>query len=262
MHWTERITQFFDDATRMLIAIATDLGPWLAPFAPMFAVQRSLVKHLDIPVPAAWASALAIEVVGIGALNVTLAAFREKDRSRLRLALGVISIIAYLGLGMALTIGLGETWSIAGFFVLAGVAYLTQGLRVQHAAQARREREEAEEARLEEKIKKTWTEIRSLERRGLPVPPGYWRTVGFDKPPVRETVHPSVRKASGGVKQNARQAILDAVGDEYLGTMTQLAVIAGVSRPTLYTHLDALESEGIISRNTNRVSILTHDSPD
>jgi len=262
-HWTDNIIDFFDNVTKVLTIIAITVGPWAAPAGPAYAVSRSLVRNLGFPISVACAAALAVELAGIGALNVTLAAFRERRKTQLRFYLGMISIIAYLSIGITLTVGLGENQAIALFFMLAGASYLTQALHIQHIAQIQYEKENAEQDRLEKQRTKALRRVESAIKRGMPASEKDWRDAGFDKPPdlrnVKQAVKSTDKKLSSVVRQNARQSILTAIGDEYRGTITQLAKRASVSRPTLYSHLETLEKEGVISRNTGHVKKLTQD---
>ena len=129
------IEALMDDTESVLLAMATRIGPWLAPVGPAYFVGRAAYHRLDAWLPIAVAMALAVEAVGIAATHTALKAWTWNETKRksdpeapvtLMIWLSLVYFLSALILSILVEVYPDSAVLAPAVFIgLAGVAYVT-----------------------------------------------------------------------------------------------------------------------------------------
>jgi hypothetical protein len=238
-------------------ALATDavakVAPWAAPIPTAYLVGRATVEHLHWPNAVGVAAAVVVESLGLAttATALELRGYNQGKRKSDPVApftLAAVLVAVYLAVAVGLTVALDiapalAVYSPAIFPLLSLCGVTVLALRGDH----RRRMEAIETVKKERKA-------RRQKKRQAPV----MESSRIASKDGKNDVKIDVLQAG---RRQAKAARLDALLDFYLDAPnagpTAAGRAVGVTRQTVYTYLDELETAGRLSRDNGRVKVLS-----
>lgn len=248
MSITERIDQLESAAVDLVAKVA----PWAAPLPTAYLVGRATVDHLAWPQVIGVVAAIVIECLGLATTSTALALWdynaskRKSDPSgpvAVAVALVGVYFVTAVGLTVALDIAPGLAVYSPGvfpFLSLTGVTVLA--LRSDH----KRRLATIQSVKLERKAKRRSRRQANDAQLSVLTSNNGKNDANLD--------------ALQAARLSKRDARIDALTEFYLDNPnagpTQAGNAIGVSRQTVYTYLNDLESTGRIRRNGRGVEVL------
>lgn len=231
-------------------------GPWITPIPSAALVANATVQHLHWSNALGWVTAGIIESLGLTTVSTALAlweynAGRRKTDPSAPFPLAASLVGVYLVSTIGLTVLLDilpdlSRYAPALFPLLALVGAVNLALRAGHRRRLNALAQEKAEKRAERQANRptagSLTELLGPETAST--------TVNPDSSLVK------ARQARTSIQANRMDKLLTLYLDNPTIGVTDAARTLNMSRQTVYTYLDRLESEGRIRRNGHGVEIV------
>ncbi len=243
------ITKFLESFEATISDVGAKIAPWLAPLPTAYLIGRSTYNHLHWPGWVAVVAAITVEALGL-ATTATAMELREWNAHKRKtdpqapaqLALGLVGLYFVTALGLTVALDIFpelSTYAPAIFPLLSLAGVTVLALRNDH----RRRVERIEKEKVDRKAERR--AARQSKDEGEP-----------ESNPVKVDTFDKRQAAITAKKQRQLDALIAFYVDNPLLSVSDAAKQAGVSRQTIYNHLDELEKVGRIHRNGQGVEVL------
>lgn len=241
--------QFLESFDSIISDVGAKVAPWLAPLPTAFLIGRSTYNHLHWPGWVAVVAAITVEALGL-ATTATAMELREWNAHKrktdpqapAKLALGLVGLYFVTAIGLTVALDIFpelSTYAPAIFplLSLAGVTILA--LRNDHRRRVERIEKEKADRKAERHAARQTRDDREPESKRVKVDT-------LDKRQALITAR----------KQRQLDTLIALYVDNPLLSVSDAAKQTGVSRQTIYNHLNDLEEAGRIHRNGQGVEVL------
>ncbi len=230
-------------------------GPWITPIPSAALVANATMQHLHWSSALGWVTAGIIESLGLTTVSTALtlweynASRRKTDPSApflLAASLVGVYLVSTIGLTVLLDILPDlSRYAPALFPLLALVGAVNLALRAGH----RRRMNTLAQERAEKRAERQTSHPPMGSLNGLPVANTTSASVKSDSSLVK------ARQARTSIQSNRMDNLLTLYLDNPTIGVTDAARTLNMSRQTVYTYLDRLESEGRIRRNGHGIEV-------
>ena len=241
--------QYLESFDSIIADVGAKVAPWLAPLPTAFLIGKSTYNHLDWPGWVAVVAAITVEALGLATTSTAMelrewnAHKRKTDpQAPAKLALGLVGLYFVTAIGLTVALDIFpdlSTYAPAIFPLLSLAGVTVLALRNDHRRRVAGVENEKADRKAERRAARQ--SKNKHERESKPV-----KVDTFDKRQAAITAR----------KQRQLEALLTLYdGNPHL-SVSDAAKQAGVSRQTIYNHLNELEGTGRVHRNGQGVEVL------